>query len=68
MDSSLNGSRLIGSRIITSRHFLLFGLLALLAAVSVVISLLSGSVDLSLPRLLSELLRRDNELPCQVLR
>lgn len=68
MDSSLNGSRLIGSRIITSRHFLLFGLLALLAAVSVVISLLSGSVDLSLSQLLSELLRPENELQGQVLR
>lgn len=52
----------------SKRHLILFSLLLLLAVFSIVVSLLSGSVDLSLSQLFNELLRPENELQGQVLR
>ncbi len=53
---------------ISKRHLILFSLLLLFAVFSILISLLSGSVELSLSQLLNELLLPANELQGQVLR
>lgn len=53
---------------INSKHLLLLALLILLVMISFLVSLLSGSVDLSLTQLLGELLQPQNDLPGQVLR
>lgn len=53
---------------ISNKQFLLFALLILLAIISVLFSLLSGSVDISIPQLLNNLLHAENDLQAQVLR
>lgn len=52
---------------ISNKQFLLFALLILLAIISVLFSLLSGSVDISIPQLLNNLLHAENDLQAQVL-
>ena len=53
---------------ISSKHLLLLAMLILLAMISFLLSLLSGSVDLSLGQLLRELFQPQNDLAAQVLR
>ena len=53
---------------ISSKHLLLLAMLILLAMISFLLSLLSGSVDLSLGQLLRELFQPQNDLAGQVLR
>ncbi|MCH2357555.1 MAG: iron ABC transporter permease [Pseudomonadales bacterium] len=53
---------------ISSKHLLLLATLILLAMISFLLSLLSGSVDLSLGQLLRELCQPQNDLAGQVLR
>ncbi len=53
---------------ISSKHLLLLATLVLLAMISFLLSLLSGSVDLSLGQLLRELCQPQNDLAGQVLR
>ena len=53
---------------ISSKHLLLLATLILLAMISFLLSLLSGSVDLSLWQLLRELCQPQNDLAGQVLR
>lgn len=53
---------------ITPRHLLLFSALLVLAIASIVLSLMSGSVDLSLSQLLDETFRPGDDLAGQVLR
>ena len=52
----------------SSKHLLLLAMLILLAMISFLLSLLSGSVDLSLGQLLRELFQPQNDLAGQVLR
>ena len=52
---------------ISSRHIALLGLLALLALASFLVSLLSGSVDMSLSDLIAALFRSPDNLQAQVL-
>ncbi len=52
---------------ISSRHIVLLGLLALLTLASFLVSLLSGSVDMSLGDLITALLRFPDNLQAQVL-
>ena len=52
---------------IATRQLLLLGLLVLLTIASIIFSLLSGSVELTLGELLSELLQPRNEIQSQVL-
>lgn len=52
---------------ISNKHFLLLALLLLLAIISVLFSLLSGSVDISISQLLTNLLHAENNLQAQVL-
>jgi len=54
--------------LISSKHLLLLAMLILLAMISFLLSLLSGSVDLSLGQLLRELFQPQNDLAGQVLR
>jgi iron complex transport system permease protein len=54
--------------LISSKHLLLLATLVLLAMISFLLSLLSGSVDLSLGQLLRELCQPQNDLAGQVLR
>jgi iron complex transport system permease protein len=54
--------------LISSKHLLLLATLILLAMISFLLSLLSGSVDLSLGQLLRELCQPQNDLAGQVLR
>ena len=52
---------------IATRQLLLLGLLVLLTIASIIFSLLSGSVELTLGQMLSELLQPRNEIQSQVL-
>jgi iron complex transport system permease protein len=54
--------------VVASRHLLLFGALLILAMASIVLSLLSGSVDLPLSELLKALLQPGDDLAGQVVR
>jgi iron complex transport system permease protein len=54
--------------LISSKHLLLLAMLILLVMISFLLSLLSGSVDLSLGQLLRELCQPQNDLAGQVLR
>ncbi len=53
---------------ISSKHLLLLAMLIVLAMISFLLSLLSGSVDLSLAQLFGELFQPQDDLPAQVLR
>lgn len=54
--------------VLASKHILLFGSLSALAVASILLSLLSGSVDLPATQLLSELFSPGDDLAGQVLR
>ena len=53
---------------ISSRHYLLIGILFVLTGISVLFSLLSGSIDVELSVILSELIEPGSALENQILR